>query len=168
MLLARESLILSWGAYGGAEASHSLSSTKVDETRSELLETFPALFGEYRLRGALALVFLAKVETWFSSVCVEDRKKSTTRCGILASRSQSNPRGVRRQIAGKVLCANAGRREPCHAVSFWGRRLVFAKSRVPSHAQLRRFVGSEVGLAGRCRVWLEVCAAGLFFGGAML
>jgi hypothetical protein len=68
-----------------AVLSVSLSLIRVDGARSELLETFPVRLGDVFLRGAGGLVFFVKLETWLSIVCVDDRMKSTTRCGILSA-----------------------------------------------------------------------------------
>ena len=85
-LLALESAIFIRGEYGGAAVSLELSSLiNVEDARPELPEPLAILSGEYRLRREVDffVVFFAREETSFSSEWVDDRKKFTTRCGIL-------------------------------------------------------------------------------------
>jgi hypothetical protein len=86
-LLALESAIFIRGEYGGAAASLELSSLliNVEDARPELPEPLAILSGEYRLRREVDffVFFFVREETSFSREWVDDRKKFTTRCGIL-------------------------------------------------------------------------------------
>lgn len=55
----------------------------MEDARPELPEPLAILLGEYRLRREVEFLFVVRDETSFSSKWVDDRKKFTTRCGIL-------------------------------------------------------------------------------------
>lgn len=92
-MIARESAILTRGEYGGTGSLSEPSSLAEDEDEDDdgvrdclggLTNLRASLSGVRRPPFSPGAFLCVRLETWTSSECVDERMKSTTRCGILA------------------------------------------------------------------------------------